>query len=49
MSFMSKTLRDKVISNNVWTLWLLETLDIVPVKKVEFPEFWSAILNLGGN
>ena len=39
MSFISKTLRDKVISSNVWTLWVLETLDIVPVKKVEFPEF----------
>ena len=35
MSFISKTL--KVISSNVWTLWVLETLDIV--KKVEFPEF----------
>ena len=39
MSFISKTLRDKVISSNVWTLWVLETLDIVPVKKLEFPEF----------
>ena len=39
MSFISKTLRDKVISSNVWTLWVLETLDTVPVKKVEFPEF----------
>ena len=39
MSFISKTLRDKAISSNVWTLWILETLDIVPVKKVEFPEF----------
>ena len=39
MSFISKTLRDKVILSNVWTLWVLETLDIVPVKKVEFPEF----------
>ena len=37
MSFISKFLRDKVISNNVWTLWVLKTLDIVPVKKVEFP------------
>ena len=39
MSFISKTLRDKVILSNVWTVWVLETLDIVPVKKVEFPEF----------
>ena len=39
MSFISKTLGDKVISSNVWTLWVLETLDIMPVKKVEFPEF----------
>ena len=38
MSFISKTLRDKVILSNVWTFWVLETLDIVPVKKVEFPE-----------
>ena len=37
MSFISKS--DKVISSNVLTLWVLETLDIVPVKKVEFPEF----------
>ena len=28
-----------MISSNVWTLWVLETLDTVPVKKVEFPEF----------
>ena len=39
MSFISKSLRDKVISSIVWTNWVLETLDIVPVKKVEFPEF----------
>ena len=39
MSFISKTLRDKVILSTVWTIWVLETLDIVPVKKVEFPEF----------
>ena len=37
MSFISKTLRDRVISSNVWTLWILETSDIVPVKKVEVP------------
>ena len=36
MSFIS---RGTVISSNVWTLWVLETLDIVPVKKVEFTEF----------
>ena len=42
MSFISKTLRDKVILSNVWTLWVLDTLDIVPVKKVEFPEFYPA-------
>ena len=41
MSFISKTFRDKVISNNVWTLWLLETLDIVPVKKLNFQNFVS--------
>ena len=29
---------DKVISSNVWNLWVLETLDIVPVKNVGFPE-----------
>ena len=40
MSFISKTLRDNVILSNVWALWVLESLDIiVPVKKVEFPEF----------
>ena len=39
MSFISKTLRDRVISSDVWTLWVIETLDIVPVKKVGFPEF----------
>ena len=39
MSFISKTLRDRVISSKVWTLWVLETLYIVPVKKVKFPEF----------
>ena len=39
MSFISKTLRDKVISSNVWTIWVLETFDIAPVKKVEFSEF----------
>ena len=39
MSFISKTLRDKIISSNVLTLWLLETLDVVSVTKVEFPEF----------
>ena len=35
MSFISKTL----ILSDVWILWVLDTLDIVPVKKVEFPEF----------
>ena len=39
MSFISKTVRDRVILSNVYTLWVLETLDIVPVKKVEFLEF----------
>ena len=39
MSFISKNVRNRVILNNVCTLWVLETLDIVPVKKVEFPEF----------
>ena len=39
MSFISKTLRDKVISSNVSTHWVLEILDIVSVKKFEFPEF----------
>ena len=39
MSFISKTLGDKVISSNVWTLWVLEILDIMPMKKVEFSEF----------
>ena len=39
MSFISKTIRDRVILSNVCTLWVLETLAIVPVKKVEFPEF----------
>ena len=39
MPFISKTLTEIVISSNVWTFWVLETLDIVPVKKVEFPEF----------
>ena len=39
MSFISKTIKDRVILSNVCTLWLLENLDIVPVKKVDFPEF----------
>ena len=38
MSFISKTLRDKVISSNVWTLWILETLDIVSPF-----EFWRKL------
>ena len=46
MSFISKTLRDKVILSNVWTLWVLETSDTVPVKKVEFPEFCQPSLIL---
>ena len=33
---ITKILRDEVILSNVWTLWVLETLDIVPVKKGEF-------------
>ena len=49
MSFISNTLRDKVISNNVWTLWILGTLDIVPVKNlnvqnfVHHLEFWRIL------
>ena len=31
--------RDTVISSKFWTLWILETLDIVPVKKLNFPNF----------
>ena len=27
-----------MILSNVWTLWVLKTLDIVSAKKVEFPE-----------
>ena len=49
MSFISKTLGDRVISSNVWTLWILETLDIVPVKKSLISRILSAILNFGGN
>ena len=39
MLVISKTFRDRVILSNVWTLWVVETLGIVPVKKVGFPEF----------
>ena len=39
MSFISKTFKDKVISSSVWTLWAIETLDIVPVKKLNFQNF----------
>ena len=40
MLFISKTIRDGVILSKFSTLWVLETLDIVSLKKVEFPEFW---------
>ena len=33
MSFISKTVRDRVILNNVCTLWVLETLDISACEK----------------
>ena len=39
MSFISKTLKDRVISSNVWTLWVLETLDIVSEKNLNFQNF----------
>ena len=39
MSFISKTVRERVILSNGCSLWILATLDIVPVKKVEFQEF----------
>ena len=38
MSFMLKTVRDTEILRKFWTGWVLETLDIVPLKKVEFPD-----------
>ena len=39
MSFISKTVRDRAISNYFLTIWILEIFDILPLKNVEFLKF----------
>ena len=39
MLFILKTVTDRVILSQFWTLWVLEILVIVPLKNVEFTEF----------
>ena len=49
MLFYSKTIRDRAISRKFWNLWVLETLDVVLLKKSQISGILAAILNFGGN
>ena len=39
MSFISKTVRDRAISNQFLTIWILEIFGILPLKNVKFLKF----------
>ena len=40
MSFISKIVRDRVISDKFWTLGVLKTTPLGPLKNLDFTEFW---------
>ena len=47
MSFISKTVRDRAISEKFWTPGVPRTTPLLHLKNFDFPEFWPP--SFGGN
>ena len=49
MSFISKTIRNRVIPGKFGTPRVLSTTPLTPLKNLDFSDFLASILNIGGN
>ena len=49
MSFISKTVRDRMILGQFWTPRVLSTTPLTPLKNLDFSDFWLPSLIFGGN